>query len=225
LAIILFLYGILIGLLVSLPVGAVAVLLFQRTLNSGVWQGVILGSGAAVADTIYATIAIFGISYIADFLFLHKVIIGISGSIFLLIMGYRIFAKDTVKEFKQKRTFSKRNMLNDFLASFIVAISNPLTLIAFGGIFASLTVIHNAGSNFLFFILLFGVLIGSVLWWFILAYVVEIFRKKLNLKNIVLINRVSGIFVFLFGLSLIFYISFSSHYLFFSVKHLLHIIY
>ena len=57
-----FIKGILIGLLVSVPLGPIGVLCIQRTLNKGRMSGFVSGLGAAVADTIFAVIAGFGLT-------------------------------------------------------------------------------------------------------------------------------------------------------------------
>ena len=58
--------GILIGIIVSAPMGPVGVLTIQRTLNKGRWYGMITGCGAALSDIIYALITGLGMSFVMD---------------------------------------------------------------------------------------------------------------------------------------------------------------
>jgi len=218
---ILFLYGILIGIIVSVPVGAIAVMSVQRTINSGVAAGFVLGLGAAIADLIYSSVAVFGITFVKEFLFTHHVILGVVGSIFLLVLGYRIFFTNSVKEFHAKRAFSKKNLINDFISSLFISLSNPITIIGFGGIFASLGIVHKANTNGLIIALLSGIFTGAIVWWLSLSTIVEIFRRKIKLRNIIMINRITGVFIYILGLLFIVLTIASSNYLFYNIKDLL----
>lgn len=218
----LFFNGLLIGIIASVPVGAIAILTVQRTLNTGLIAGFVVGFGAAIADLIYATIAAFSISFITDFLFANRIFLGILGSLFLLIIGYRIFFTDTVKEFRRQKAFSKRALANDFFSSLVIALSNPITILGFGGVFASLGVIHKANSTAHLVILLAGVFSGAILWWFSLCSGVEIFRRKINLRKIIMINRVTGTIIYILGIGLIIGIIFSTRYLFYRAPDFLY---
>ncbi len=198
-----FFNGMLIGILASMPVGALAVLSVQRTMSVGLIAGFIIGLGAAVADIIHGMIAAFSVSIISDFLIKYKIIFGIVGSLFLLFIGYRIFGTDAVKEFKKNKKFSKRKLANDFFSSLFIAVSNPVNIIGFGGFFASFGVANQATTTFQIITLLFGVFIGALLWWFTLSFIVNIFRKKIKVRSIFWINRIMGAFVFLLGVALL----------------------
>jgi threonine/homoserine/homoserine lactone efflux protein len=211
----LFFNGLLVGIIASVPVGAIAILSVQRTLNTGLIAGFVLGLGAAIADLIYAFIAAFGITFISDFLFTNRTLLGIIGSLFLLIIGYRIYFTNSVKEFRRQKAFSKRALFNDFFSSLVIALSNPITILGFGGVFASLGVIHKANTTIHLITLLAGVFTGALLWWFSLSSVVDIFRKKINLRKIIMINKVTGTIIYVLGIVLIVAIVFSSRYLFY----------
>ena len=55
-----FLKGLIVGLIVSAPMGPIGVLCVQKTINKGRFQGFMSGLGAATADTSYAVLAAFG---------------------------------------------------------------------------------------------------------------------------------------------------------------------
>jgi len=218
----LFFNGLLVGLIASVPVGAIAILSVQRTLNTGLLAGFVIGMGAALADLVYASIAAFGITIISDFLFTNRTLLGLVGSLFLLLIGYRIYFTNTVKEFRRQKTFSKRALANDFVSSLVIALSNPITILGFGGVFASLGVIHKANTNVHLFTLLAGIFAGAILWWFSISSVVEIFRKKITLRKIVMINKVTGIIIYIFGVILIVGMFFSSRFMFYKATQFLY---
>ena len=198
-----FFNGMLIGILASIPVGALAVLSVQRTMSMGLISGFVIGLGAAVADIIHGTVAAFGVSIISDFLKKYDIVFGLIGSFFLLVIGYRIFSTDAIKEFKKNNEFSKRKLVNDFLSSLVIAISNPVNIIGFGAFFASFGVANQATTTLQIILLLFGVFMGAILWWFGLSFVINIFRSKIKLRNIFWINKIMGAFVFILGIALI----------------------
>ena len=61
--------GILIGLMVSVPLGPMGVLIIQKTLQKGALAGFVAGMGAACADLFYATVAAFGLGFVSSGLF------------------------------------------------------------------------------------------------------------------------------------------------------------
>src|SRR3546814_11212670 len=58
----LFIDGLIFGLVLAAPVGPVAVLCVQRTIAEGRLHGLLSGLGAAIGDAFYGAIAAFGIS-------------------------------------------------------------------------------------------------------------------------------------------------------------------
>ena len=110
-----------IGFVASMPVGAVAILTVQKTLNNGQISGFIIGVAAAIVDLIYASIAVLGLGMIKDFLFEHEKTLAILGSLFLIFSGIKIYKSDTIKQFRAKKKLTKMSMANDFLSSFLIA--------------------------------------------------------------------------------------------------------
>lgn len=198
-----FIHGFLIGLIASMPVGAVAIMSVQRTMNNGLWAGFSIGMGAALGDVLYASIAGFGVTFIRDFLITNRVWLSVGGGIFLLFIGYKIFASDTVKQIRSKKRLSKRRMANDFFSSLFLALSNPITILGFTGFFASFGIISEETTLFHILILLLGIFIGATSWWFSISLIVNKFKSKVSLRKIVYINRFAGILVFVIGIVLI----------------------
>lgn len=62
-----FLKGVLLGFLIAAPVGPIGILCIRRTLQFGRFSGLFSGFGAAVADSIYAGIAAFGLTFYFSF--------------------------------------------------------------------------------------------------------------------------------------------------------------
>ena len=64
----LILKGIMIGIIVSAPMGPVGVMCIRRTLNKGRWHGFMTGIGASMSDLAYAAVTAFGMSFVFDFI-------------------------------------------------------------------------------------------------------------------------------------------------------------
>jgi len=196
----LILKGIIVGISTSAPLGPLGILCIQRTINKGILSGLISGLGAAVADIIYAGIAGFGISIIADFLKEYQLMIRILGGIILLIVGIMIFRSNPIKQVRQQKA-QKRNYISDFISSFIITFTNPITIVVFGAVFASLG-LNEVNTLNPIVLTLIGVFSGALLWWLSLTIFVNIFRNKIRLRNLWWINKITGILVSVFGLAI-----------------------
>src|SRR3989338_7680713 len=80
-----------VGLVLAIPVGPMALLCVQRTLHFGLISGLVTGLGVAFADGIYAVIGILGLSAVQDFLLHYVQVLKIAGGAFLTFLGLRMF--------------------------------------------------------------------------------------------------------------------------------------
>lgn len=186
-----------------MPVGAIAIMSVQRTMNNGIWAGFSIGMGAALGDFIYAGIASLGITFIRDFLLANRLWLALGGGIFLVIIGFKIYSSDTVKQYRAKSRISKKKIANDFVSSFILALTNPVTILGFTGYFASFGVISENTSHTQILMLLFGIFIGATTWWLGISLTVNKFKDRISLRTLVRINRVAGILLLILGIVLI----------------------
>jgi Putative threonine efflux protein len=191
--------GIVVGLMASIPLGPIGVLIIQKTLQKGRLAGFISGSGAAVADTLFASIAVLGLGFVINFIQAQEFYFRLIGSIFLILVGLRIFLANTVKQFKKSQSPGKRGMFGDFLAIFFLTLSNPIAVLFFGAMFAGASVFGDAHSAMTGLYLLLGVLLGGALWWYALSTIVDLFRKKFRLKQMFWINKISGLIIAVLG--------------------------
>jgi len=183
--------GIIIGFSASVPLGPIGVLCIQRTLNKGRLAGFFSGLGAAFSDTIYAVIAGFSLSFIVSFIEKQILYIQIFGALVLIFLGGKIFYSNPAKQLrKQKR--GKGNLLQDFISTFFITISNPLAIFLFLAFFASFGVVKKGESYFNHLLLISGVMAGATLWWFILTSIVNLFRSKINLRRLWWLNKIAG---------------------------------
>ena len=103
--------GIIIGILVSAPMGPIGMLCIQRTLNKGRWHGFITGLGAALSDVIYASLTCLGMGVVVNFVETNQAPLQLIGSIVLGFFGYYIYQSNPVKSLKKQREKNKKDML------------------------------------------------------------------------------------------------------------------
>ena len=127
--------GITIGLCTSIPVGPIAILIIQRTLQKGRLHGFFSGLGAASSDTFYALLAIVGLSVVLSFIEENKLIIQIAGSAIMMIFGIYIFFQNPAKNIEKSKG-EKSSYWVDYITSFSLTLSNPLMIFLYIGLFA-----------------------------------------------------------------------------------------
>lgn len=191
--------GILIGLMVSVPLGPMGVLIIQKTLQKGALAGFVSGMGAACADLFYAVMAAFGLGIVISVIQTHELILQLIGAIFLIIVGLRIYFSNPLKQIRVKKRVSKTGLLGDFLTLFFLTASNPVAIVVFMAVFAGASVFGDNPSFRVELFVLTGVLVGGGIWWYTLSTLVNLFRRKFRLRVLVTINRVSGIVITILG--------------------------
>jgi threonine/homoserine/homoserine lactone efflux protein len=188
--------GLVIGFSIAAPVGPIGLLCIRRTLADGKTSGLVSGLGAATADAIYGCIAGFGLTFISSVLIRQQGWLRLIGGLFLCFLGLKTFFASPAR---QEALTKGPGLLGAYTSTFFLTLTNPMTILAFAGIFAGLG-IGSAGGNYLSAgFLVLGVFIGSALWWLILSSVVSLFGGKISSQNLRWINRVSGILIAIFG--------------------------
>lgn len=185
--------GIVVGVLASIPLGPIGVLIIQRTLNKGHLSGLISGAGAALSDTIYAIVAGFSLSFIIDFVKQRESMLQLIGSFVLLAFGSFIVFSNPVKQLRKQHKAST-NYFQDFASTFVITLSNPVILFLFLGIFAGFSLVDNKGGMNVLAIIT-GIFSGGLLWWVFISSVVNFFRDRFNPRRLFWVNRISGVVI------------------------------
>ncbi len=193
--------GMLVGLMVSVPLGPMGVLIIQKTLHKGALAGFIAGMGAASADFFYALVAAFGLGFVINTVQAHELLLQIIGGIFLIVIGLKIYFDNPIRQIRQRRSgrVSKKGLIGDYLSLFFLTVSNPITVVVFMAVFAGMSVFGDSSSLVGELLVVIGVLLGGAVWWYVLSTLVNIFRKKFRLRVLATINRVSGMIIAILG--------------------------
>jgi len=189
--------GILIGFSVAAPVGPIALLIMRRSLNEGRLAGFVSGLGAATADLLCGLVAAFGVSALTVLIATHHQSLQLVGGVVMLGLGWNAFrAKDPMSA---NRPLHERNLFLAYLFTFLLTMSNPLTLFgmiavvaAFGGGGPAYTHVETA-------VLGLGIFLGSASWWLLLTNLAGWLGRKLGNHTLHVINMIAGALILAFG--------------------------
>lgn len=193
-----FVRGLLIGLSIAATVGPMSVLCMQRTVYKGQLYGLVSGLGIATADAVYGGIAGFGVALIANFLVSQQLWIRLIGGVFLLYLGIKTLL---TRPAERAVSASANGFVGAYASTFLLTLTNPLTILSFAAIFAGIGVGGASKSYVSATIVVGGVFIGSTLWWCILTGGISLLRGKFTARWLLWINRISGVIIALFGIT------------------------
>jgi threonine/homoserine/homoserine lactone efflux protein len=214
----LFIKGLIVGFCLAAPVGPIAALCVQRTISKSFLSGLVSGLGAAAADAFYGMVAAFGATIVSEFLIAERSWMQRVGGVILIFMGLRLAltkpprenGKDRETEViagrrgKKTNGNNNRGLAGDFISTFLLTLTNPMTFVAFAAVFATMGIGAVRGQPFLTAELVGGVLLGSQLWWTILCGGAHALRRHFDYRKLITINRATGIFVIGVGVVYIF---------------------
>jgi len=198
-----FLKAILIGLTASIPLGPLGIMCIQKTLSKGRWSGFAIGVGSSLADTLYAAVSLFSITFISSFLDRNRSWVMVIGGLIVLLIGLQIALKNPIKDLRRPITGTLRvRRAQEILRGFLMTISNPGALVLMLGLFAFFGLNLGEGDHpSAVLVVLAGIFLGTAVWWFLLSSGISLFRKRFRLRQIIIINRISGILIAILGLA------------------------
>lgn len=188
--------GIIIGVLVSAPMGPIGILCIQRTLSKGRLHGLATGLGAMISDIIYAAITGLGMGVIINFIEANEAPLQLFGSIILGVFGYYLYQSNPTKNLR-KQGDRKLSYTQDFLTAFLLTFSNVFIVFLFIALFARFGFILPEHSIWVSLAGICGIGIGAALWWTTITYMVSKLKKWFNIRNIWIFNRVVGVIIIL----------------------------
>lgn len=189
--------GFLIGFAIAAAVGPIGLLCIRRTLVEGAKVGVASGLGAATADGIYASIAVFGLTAASDLLVGERRPLGIVGGCFLVALAvHALISRPEAASDRPPRT-----LLSAYATTVGLTIANPATILSFAAAFVGLGLAGHEAPVAAALVL--GVFSGSASWWLVLAGGVSAFRDRLGSGAIRSLATGSNALIGLLGLAVI----------------------
>ncbi len=196
-----FIKGAVLGFYIAAPFGVISVLYIRRTLKNGALSGIISALGVTTAETFYASAAIYGLSFISNFLLAWKDEMKLCGAFFLLTIGVKSFFSNPKTKIKLAK---KQSLFADYSSMFFLSILNPIAIVGFVAIFGSFGA-GNFQSGWQALVMLLGFAAASFLYCLVLITIATILRVKFNTKDaemVEVLNHMSGVIIILFTIAI-----------------------
>ena len=190
---IILLKGLILGFVIAAPVGPIGVLCARRTLTHGRRAGFFSGMGAATADAIYGFIAAFGLTFVSNFLVGHQFWLRLVGGTLLCFLGTKTLI--SVPKENSELPPSARKYAGMYTSTFLLTLTNPMTIFSFAAVFAGFGLAGTKGSVTSAGILILGVFVGSAIWWLLLVGVFSLFKKRFEHHELQWVNRIAGLII------------------------------
>lgn len=191
--------GLIIGIIVSAPMGPIGVLCVQRTLNRGRMHGFVTGLGAVVSDLIYAVVTGWGMNFVIDFIEAHRTIIQLCGSVFLFIFSYYVFRSNPLKQLS-KQSIKTKPYWTDFVSSFFLTLSNVAIIFFYIALYARFNFISPEHPVIFETIGIVCIGIGAIMWWLFMSWLVHKLRERFNMRGLKLFNILLGSILVIIGI-------------------------
>jgi threonine/homoserine/homoserine lactone efflux protein len=180
--------GFILGFTIAAAVGPISLLVIRRTLAEGRIVGLASGFGVATADATYGAIAAFGLGTVTQVLVDARQLLGLVGGLFLLWLAWKTARAEPHDPASVKTR--RGGLAGAYLSIVGLTLTNPMTILSFGALFAGLGVTSTEAAGAASITL--GVLLGSVAWWVALTSLVSALRARVKPNWIRRINIASG---------------------------------
>ncbi|WP_397539023.1 LysE family translocator [Rummeliibacillus pycnus] len=191
---------IVLGLSLSIPVGPINIEMIKRGIKNGFLNSWLVGLGGMSADVVLMFLIYFGVStYLTTPI--AQLIMWIFGFLILVYLGYESI-RDAFKEVKISNEVQKATNSKSYLSGFLIAISNPLNIIFWIGIYGSVltTTLNSIGTGQA---LLYSsaIFIGIAVWDLTVATLSNLGRKISNQGFLKWLSVIAGLVLIGFGIS------------------------
>jgi putative LysE/RhtB family amino acid efflux pump len=168
------------GVAMAAPVGPVAALCISVTLRRGPAHGMVAGLGAALADALFAAIAVFGFAGISSLLDGHDATVRIAAGLLVGLLACRFLRRPGPRLEPQSEPVGDhgRHIRRSFLGPLLLTLGNPATIVSFAAVLSALG-LHDGeigiGGSLL---VTAGVFAGALAWWSIVTTVAGHIRGR-----------------------------------------------
>jgi len=149
--------------------------------------------GAATADAIYGFIAAFGLTFVSNFLIGHQFWLRLVGGTLLCFLGTKTLI--SVPKEDSELPPSARKYAGMYTSTFLLTLTNPMTIFSFAAVFAAFGLAGTKGSATSAGILILGVFLGSAIWWLLLVGIFSLFKKRFEHHELQWVNRMAGLII------------------------------
>ncbi|MFJ7753666.1 LysE family transporter [Peribacillus muralis] len=186
-----FLSYVLLGLSLAAPIGPINAGQLDKGIKKGFWHAWIFGCGAILADAVYLVLVYYGVSRFLDNSFIQT---------FLWLFGFFVLTYTGIEsllsagKIEVNARNAKESHFSSFASGFIMALSNPLSILFWLGIYGSILANTTTKYDFHHIILYSsGILLGLLAWDTTMAIISSSFRRFLSKPILIGISVISGL--------------------------------
>ncbi len=193
--------GIAISLLLVFSVGPVVFTIIKQSINNGRIGGFSFIGGVWLSDVVWVILSN-AFSEVVIQLLNFKREIGFTGSVFLIAMGvyFLFFKKVHIKEDEEKINITARTHAKLVLSGFLINTLNPGVMFFWLTTATAIAASHTVRQRIIIFSTCIIINTSVDILKVVLAGKI---RKRLNEKNISVINKISGLILLGFGIALL----------------------
>jgi threonine/homoserine/homoserine lactone efflux protein len=197
--------GIKLGLVLSVLTGPIVFALLQTSIEQGFRAGVMVAMGIWISDLIFVAVTYFGVSYVAELSRWDglEFWLGVAGGVILLVVGgsMLLLKPPPVEHFEQKKAVRFSSRFSLWTKGFLINTVNPFTFFFWLGVsgmlFTEKALQPDEAQLF------YGGLLGTIVFTdCIKVGLAKSLRRWLKPKNILLIRKIAGITLLVFGIVL-----------------------
>lgn len=204
--------GILIGIVVSAPMGPIGMMCVRRTMACGQRYGMLTGLGATVSDLIYAFLTLLGVGAFVDFILKYSDHLQLAGSLFMILFAlYVFFGNHSIEDSQNEgdvqdgcgcngfNSDDKKSDYQVFLSAFFLTLSNALIVLLYIGLFAQFSFVSEGATYYSMSLGLLGIALGALLWWYLVTTVLIKVKQWFNVTSLKYFNKGVGSILFFLG--------------------------
>jgi threonine/homoserine/homoserine lactone efflux protein len=198
--------GAVVGVLIAAPVGPVNVLCVQRAIERGFWGGVAAGLGAVLGDGLVALFAAMSVGTLSGAITYYRSVIQVVGGLALMAFGARLYLTEpriTPDVHINGRPPRLKDFAWDIPKTFFLTITNPAAVLGLIAIFGGVGTFVDVRRYVDALTLVAAIVGGSLAWWIVLSHFVGRIRHRLTMSRLAEINRIAGVLLLVFGVTLV----------------------
>ena len=164
--------------------------IITRSLNDGFWAGWFVALGIVLGCVVYFLVAALGIAFISEYAVDIGIFFKIFGAFYLFYLGYKGLTQIESGQWQARPDkITKREMMQNFTAGFLITMSNPITIFFFLGILPSIVPLADLTATdilislglLIYFGLMVDTIIAGLAWQVRRTLSDEKWVKKINL--------------------------------------------
>jgi threonine/homoserine/homoserine lactone efflux protein len=201
-----FVAGIIMGLMIAAPLGPANLLVVRATLTSGLAAGLAAGAGAVAADSFFAAVVAFGLHQVTEAFGRYATPISLLGGALLVMIGvHTALSRITPEQLIQAPMAANRLTLWRLAATNLsTTVTNPGAALGVLAVFsAAAQAIELEKGSGRPLTSIAGFILGGGLWWLALSFGIDRLRSRLSSPMLGRLNRGVGTLIAAFGFVLL----------------------